>query len=126
MNNKKTILALVALVLVVGVFAGVWFATRPQSTEGRKTFTLCIVHGICTRHIIAEQIAVVIVIIEILRAYHTLDLVKNSHCCTSTVFPVFEFMNFIKIENRSCFALQYAVCFEISRFFRRISNITLL
>ena len=45
MNNKKTILALVALVLVVGVFAGVWFATRPQSTEGRKTFTLCIVHS---------------------------------------------------------------------------------
>ena len=45
MNNKKLILALVALVLVVGVFAGVWFATRPQSTEGSKSFTVCIVHS---------------------------------------------------------------------------------
>ena len=45
MNNKKMILALIALVLVVGVFAGVWFATRPQSTEGSKTFTVCIVHS---------------------------------------------------------------------------------
>lgn len=45
MNNKKLILALVALILVVGVFAGVWFATRSQSTEGSKTFTLQIVHA---------------------------------------------------------------------------------
>lgn len=45
MNNKKLILALVALILVVGVFAGVWFATRPQSTEGAKAITVHIVHG---------------------------------------------------------------------------------
>jgi hypothetical protein len=45
MNNKKLILALVALVLVVGVFAGVWFATRPESTEGTKTFTVQVVHA---------------------------------------------------------------------------------
>ena len=45
MNNKKLILALVALILVVGVLAGVWFATRPQSTEGVKNITVCIVHS---------------------------------------------------------------------------------
>ena len=45
MNNKKLIFALVALVLVVGVFAGVWFATRPQSEEGMKAITVKIVHS---------------------------------------------------------------------------------
>ena len=45
MNNKKLILALVSLVLVVGIFAGVWFATRPQTMEGAKSFTLTIVHS---------------------------------------------------------------------------------
>ena len=45
MNNKKMIFALVALVLVVGIFAGVWFATRPQSVEGAKSFTVLVVHG---------------------------------------------------------------------------------
>ena len=45
MANKKTILALVALVLVVGVFAGVWLAARPQSTAGMKNITVCIVHS---------------------------------------------------------------------------------
>ena len=43
--NKKLILALVALIVVVGVFAGVWLATRPQSTEGAKNITVCIVHS---------------------------------------------------------------------------------
>ena len=45
MNNKKLILALVALLLVIGVFAGVWLATRPQSTEGIKNITVQIVHS---------------------------------------------------------------------------------
>ena len=45
MSNKKLILALVALIVVIGVFAGVWFATRPQSVEGTKTFTVLVVHG---------------------------------------------------------------------------------
>ena len=45
MNNKKQILTLVALIVVVGLFAGVWFATRPQSVEGAKSFTVLVVHG---------------------------------------------------------------------------------
>ena len=43
--NKKTIIALIALVLVVGVFAGVWFATRSQSSEGAKAFTVQVIHA---------------------------------------------------------------------------------
>ena len=43
--NKKLILALVALIVVVGVFAGVWFATRSQSVEGTKHFTVLVVHS---------------------------------------------------------------------------------
>ena len=45
MNNKKQILTLVALIVVVGLFAGVWFATRPQSVEGAKSFTVLVVHS---------------------------------------------------------------------------------
>ena len=45
MKNKKLILALVALIVVVGVFAGVWFATRSQSVEGTKHFTVLVVHS---------------------------------------------------------------------------------
>ena len=45
MNNKKQILTLVALIVVVGLFAGVWFATRPQSVEGTKSFTVLVVHS---------------------------------------------------------------------------------
>ena len=45
MNNKKLVLALVALILVVGVFAGVWFATRSQSVEGSKSCTVQVIHA---------------------------------------------------------------------------------
>ena len=45
MNNKKSIIAVIALVLVVAVFAGIYFATRPATSAGSKTFTLTVVHG---------------------------------------------------------------------------------
>lgn len=45
MNKKKIILALVALIVVVGVFVCVWFATRPESTEGAKSITVQVVHA---------------------------------------------------------------------------------
>ncbi len=35
--NKKMLFALVALVVVVGLMAGVWFATRPQPEEPKET-----------------------------------------------------------------------------------------
>lgn len=45
MKNKKIILALVALVVILGILAGVYFATRPATSQGAKTFTVTVVHG---------------------------------------------------------------------------------
>lgn len=44
MKNKKLILAVVALVAVVAVLLGVYFATRPDTAEGAKTITVTVVH----------------------------------------------------------------------------------
>ena len=44
MKNKKMIIAIVALVVVVAVFAGVYLATRPDTVAGGKTFTVTVVH----------------------------------------------------------------------------------
>ena len=43
--NKKLILTLVALVAVVGLFLGIYFATRPQTQQGAKTITVTVVHS---------------------------------------------------------------------------------
>ena len=45
MKNKKLILAVIAFVAVIGIMAGVWFATRPEVQEGGKTFTVTVVHA---------------------------------------------------------------------------------
>lgn len=45
MKNKKLILAVVALVAVAAIFLGVYFATRPETTQGAKTYTVTVVHG---------------------------------------------------------------------------------
>ena len=45
MKNKKLLFAAIAVVVVIGLMVGVWFATRPQVQEGTKSFTLVIVHG---------------------------------------------------------------------------------
>ena len=44
MNNKKWIFAILALVLVVAALAGIYFATRPSTTDGAKTITVTVVH----------------------------------------------------------------------------------
>lgn len=43
MSKKTLILALVALIVTVGVFVGVWAATRPETQMGDKTITVQIV-----------------------------------------------------------------------------------
>lgn len=43
-TNKKLIWALVALVAVVAIFAGIYASTRPETAEGAKTITVQIVH----------------------------------------------------------------------------------
>lgn len=42
--NKKTLILVIALALVVAALAAVYFVTRPQATEGMKSFTVEIVH----------------------------------------------------------------------------------
>lgn len=44
MQNKKWIFAILALVLVVAALAGIYFATRPNTTDGAKTITVTVVH----------------------------------------------------------------------------------
>lgn len=44
MKNKKIILAVIALVAVIGIMAGIWFATRPETEQGAKTITVTVVH----------------------------------------------------------------------------------
>ena len=45
MKNKKLVLVLAAFVAIVAILAGVWFATRPQTQAGGKTFTVTVVHA---------------------------------------------------------------------------------
>ena len=45
MKNKKLIIAVAALVLVVAALAAVYFATRPNAQEGSKAFTVTVIHA---------------------------------------------------------------------------------
>jgi hypothetical protein len=44
MKNKKIIFAALALVIVIGLMAGLYLATRPQAEAGNKKVTILIVH----------------------------------------------------------------------------------
>ena len=44
-KNTKIILAIVALVTVIGILLGVYFATRPKAQEGMKHITIQIVYA---------------------------------------------------------------------------------
>lgn len=44
MNKKKLVIAIVAFVAVLGIALGVYFATRPETQEGGKAFTVTVVH----------------------------------------------------------------------------------
>lgn len=45
MKNKKLLLAAIALVAVIAIFLGVYFATRPETQDSSKTITVTVVHG---------------------------------------------------------------------------------
>ena len=45
MKNKKLLIAAVAVVAVIAIMLGVYFATRPETTQGSKTFTVTVVHA---------------------------------------------------------------------------------
>ena len=44
-QTKKLLIAAIALVVLIGVFAGVWMLTRPATQEGAKTVTVEVVHA---------------------------------------------------------------------------------
>ena len=44
MKNKKVLFAAIALVVIIGLMLGVWFATRPQTQQGSKEITVQVVH----------------------------------------------------------------------------------
>lgn len=44
-KNKKVILGVIALVVVVAVLLGVYFGTRPETQTGAKALTITVVHG---------------------------------------------------------------------------------
>ena len=43
-KNTQIVLAIVALVAVIGIFLGVYFATRPEVQTGGKEITVVVVH----------------------------------------------------------------------------------
>ena len=45
MKNKKLIVLVLALVVLVGALLGVYLATRPETAAGAKTITVTVVHG---------------------------------------------------------------------------------
>lgn len=49
-NNKKLVLAVVALVAVAAIALGLWFALKPQGTQGEKNITVNVVFADGTRN----------------------------------------------------------------------------
>lgn len=44
MKNKKLLLAAAVIILAAAVFAGIWFVSRPETSQGSKSFTVEVVH----------------------------------------------------------------------------------
>ena len=44
MKNKKLVIVAIALAVIIGLMAGVWFATRPETETGSKAYTVTVVH----------------------------------------------------------------------------------
>ena len=44
MKNKKLIIAIIAVIAVIGLMLGVYFATRPETQQGSKSITVVVVH----------------------------------------------------------------------------------
>jgi len=52
MKNKKQILAVVAIVLVIAAMAAIYFFTRPEAQAGQKAFTVTVVHADGTENVL--------------------------------------------------------------------------
>lgn len=45
MKNKKTLIILAAMVLVIAAMLTIYFATLPETEEGQKSCTVTVIHG---------------------------------------------------------------------------------
>ena len=45
MKNKKLVIAVIALVAVVALMAGIWMSTRPETQEGAKAYSVTVIHS---------------------------------------------------------------------------------
>jgi len=45
MKNKKVLIAIIALVVVIASLLGIYFATRPAASQGSKGITVTVVHS---------------------------------------------------------------------------------
>ena len=45
MKNKKLLVVVLALIVVMGAMFGLYMATRPETAAGAKTITVTVVHG---------------------------------------------------------------------------------
>ena len=45
MKNKKMLVVVLALIVVMGAMFGLYMATRPETAAGAKTITVTVVHG---------------------------------------------------------------------------------
>ena len=44
MKNKKLVIVAIVLAVIIGLMAGIWFATRPETEIGSKAYTVTVVH----------------------------------------------------------------------------------
>lgn len=44
-KNAKIIIAVIAIVVVIALFLGVYLTTRPETTQGSKTITVEVIHS---------------------------------------------------------------------------------
>ena len=44
-KNSKIIIAVIAVIVVIAVFLGVYAATRPETSQGAKTITVEVIHS---------------------------------------------------------------------------------
>ena len=44
MKNKKLIIAVIAVVAVMGLMLGLWMSNRPETVTGSKAYTVTVVH----------------------------------------------------------------------------------
>lgn len=128
MKNKKLIIALIAFVAVVGLLAGVWFATRESTVEGSKEITVTVVHKdggekVFTYHTDEEYLGTVLYGAGLIVAdeanpgmFHTVDGEKADFAVDSSYWALYEGEEYAQtgvdttvIEDGDAFKLVYTV-----------------